>query len=86
LLGSAYRCGVPTARVEDARNVISRVIVAASCDQTEEAAATSRFTEIFTASAHPDGEGDTLMPACKTVIEQFQRLERHHQQAGMNLN
>jgi hypothetical protein len=25
-----------------------------------------------------------LIPSCKVVIAQFERLERHHQQAGMN--
>jgi hypothetical protein len=25
-----------------------------------------------------------LIPPCKAVIAQFERLERHHQQAGMN--
>jgi hypothetical protein len=25
-----------------------------------------------------------LIPPCKVVIAQFERLERHHQQAGMN--
>ncbi len=84
LLGNAYRCGVPTARVEDARRRIHRVVAAASQDPTEEAAAGSRFAQIFTASAHPDRDGDTLIPACKVVITQFQRLERHHQQASMN--
>jgi len=84
LLGNAHRCGVPTDRVEDAGKVINRLIVAASCDPTEEAAANSRFTETFRASAFPDQEGDVLIPPCKVVIAQFERLERHHQQAGMN--
>jgi hypothetical protein len=84
LLGNAQRCGVPSARVEDARTVIRRAIAAASCDSTQETAAASRFTEVFTASAYPDEEGGAAIPACKVVIAQFQRLERHHQQAGMN--
>ncbi|TMJ56859.1 MAG: hypothetical protein E6G90_04630, partial [Alphaproteobacteria bacterium] len=41
LLGSAHRCGVPNARVEQAGNVIHRLIVAASYDPNEEAAASS---------------------------------------------
>ena len=84
LLGNAHRCGVPTARVEQAGKVIHHLIAAASFDPTEEAAAASRFTEIFMASAYPDEESDALVPACNIVIAQFQRLERHHQQAGMN--
>jgi len=84
LLGNAHRCGVPTARVERAGKVIQHLIVAASSDPMEEDAAASRFAEIFMASAHPDQEGDALIPSCGIVIAQFQRLERHHQQAGMN--
>jgi hypothetical protein len=84
LLGNAHRCGVPAARVEQAGKVINHLIVAASSDPTEEDAAASRFAEIFTASAHPDQESDALIPGCGIVIAQFQRLERHHQQAGLN--
>ena len=39
LLGNAHRCGVPTARVEQAGKVIHHLIAAASFDPTEEAAA-----------------------------------------------
>jgi hypothetical protein len=84
LLGNAHRCGVSTDRVEHASTVIRRLIVAASCDPTDEAVANSRFAEIFRASASPDQDGDVLIPPCKVVIAQFERLERHHQQAGMN--
>jgi hypothetical protein len=84
LLGNAQRCGVPPARVIQAGKVIHHLIVAVSFDPTEEAAAASRFTEIFAASAHPDRQGDVLIPACGIVIAQFQRLEQHHQQAGLN--
>ena len=84
LLGNAHRCGVPTDRVEHAEKVIQRLIVAASYDPTEEAAANSRFTQSFVASAFPDQDGDALIPPCNVVIAQFERLERHHQQAGMN--
>jgi len=37
LLGNAHRCGVPTDRVEHAGKVIHHLIVAASCDPTDEA-------------------------------------------------
>ena len=84
LLGNAHRCGVPTDRVEDSGKVIHRMIVAASCDPAEEAAANARFTETFRASAVPDQDGDVSIPPCNVVIAQFERLERHHQQAGMN--
>jgi hypothetical protein len=84
LLGNAHRCGVPTDRVEYAGKVIQRLIVAASYDSTEEAAATSRFAETFEVAASPDREPDALIPPCEVVISQFERLERHHRQAGMN--
>jgi hypothetical protein len=84
LLGNAHRCGVPTDRVEHAGKVIHNIIVAASYDSTEEAAANLRFTQIFMASAFPDQDEDALIPPCKVVIAQFDRLERHHQEAGMN--
>jgi hypothetical protein len=84
LLGNAHRCSVPTDRVEHAGKVIHDLIVAASYDSTEEAAADSRFAQMFMASAFPDQGGDALIPPCKVVIAQFDRLERHHQQAGMN--
>jgi hypothetical protein len=84
LLGNAHRCGVPTDRVEHAGKVIHDLIVAASYDPTEEAAADSRFAQIFLASAFPGQEGTALIPPCKVVIAQFERLERHHQQAGLD--
>ena len=84
LLGNAHRCGVQTERVAQAGKVIHDLIVAASYDLTEEAAANSRFAQIFMASAFPDQDEDALIPSCKVVIAQFERLEHHHQQAGMH--
>ena len=84
LLGNAHRCGVQTERVAQAGKVIHDLIVAASYDRTEEAAADSRFAQIFMASAFPDQDEDALIPSCKVVIAQFERLEHHHQQAGMH--
>src|SRR5215469_11988336 len=84
LLGNAHRCGVPTDRVEHAGKVIQRLIVVASYDSTEEAAANSRFAETFEDAAFPNRERDALIPPCEVVISQFERLERHHRQAGMN--
>jgi hypothetical protein len=83
LLGNAHRCGVPTERVDHAGKVIHHLIVAASYDSTEEATAEARFVEIFIASAVPDRE-DALIPPCAAVVAQFERLERHHRQSGMN--
>ena len=82
LLGNAHRCGVLTERVERAGKVIHDLIVTASYDSSEEAAADSRFAQIFMASAFPYQDGDALIPPCEVVIAQFERLERHHQQAG----
>jgi hypothetical protein len=65
LLGNAHRCGVQTERVAQAGKVIHDLIVAASYDATEEAAADSRFAQIFMASAFPDQDRDALIPACK---------------------
>src|SRR5215469_16554162 len=70
LLGNAHRCGVPTDRVEHAGKVIQRLIVVASYDSTEEAAASSRFAETFENAAFPDQERDALIPPCEVVISQ----------------
>jgi hypothetical protein len=83
LLGNAHRCGVTTERVGDAGKVIHDLIATASRDQIEEAAADSRFVRMFVASALSDGS-DSLIPPCNVVIAQFERLERHHRQSGMN--
>jgi hypothetical protein len=79
LLGNARRCGVPVERVESAGKVIHDFIAAAAKDSNEAAAADSRFSEIFLASALPDPDPDAF-PSCTVVIQQFDRLERHHDQ------
>lgn len=81
LLGNAHRCGVAVERVERAGNVIHDFIVAAAKDSSEAAAADSRFAEIFLAVALPSQDADAF-PSCRVVIEQFDRLERHHEQVG----
>jgi len=63
--------------------VIHDFIVAAARGSSEAAAADSRFTEIFLASALPDQDPDAF-PSCTVAIEQFDRLERHHERAGRN--
>jgi hypothetical protein len=80
LLGNADRCGVPTERVERAGKVIHDFIVANAKDPGEAAAADSRFSQIFRAIALP-GDPDAF-PSCTVVIEQFEMLERHHEQIG----
>jgi hypothetical protein len=83
LLGNARRCGVPIERVESAGKVIHDFIAAAAKDSSETAAANSRFSEIYTASALPDQDPDAF-PSCTVVIQQFDRLERHHDQTRRN--
>jgi hypothetical protein len=58
------------------------MIAAASSDSDEEAVADSRFTQIFTASTFSEQGQEALIPPCKAVISQFERLEWHHQQIG----
>jgi hypothetical protein len=83
LLGNAHRCGVSVERVERAGKVIHDFIVAAAKDSSEAEAADSRFSEIFLASALPNQDPDAF-PSCTLVIQQFDRLEQHHEQTGRN--
>jgi hypothetical protein len=83
LLGNARRCGVPVERVENAGKVIHDFIAAAAKDWNEAAAADSRFSEIFLATALPNQDQDAF-PSCTVVIQQFDRLERHHDQTHRN--
>ena len=79
LLGNARRCGVPVERVESAGTVIHDFIAAAARDSNEAVAADSRFSEIFIATALPNQDPNAF-PSCTVVIQQFDRLERHHDQ------
>jgi hypothetical protein len=81
LLGNAQRCGVPAERVERAGKVIHGFIEIAADDPSEAAAADQRFAEIFRASTLPVPDPQAFAP-CTVVIQQFERLERHHEQAG----
>jgi uncharacterized protein YaaQ len=83
LLGNASRCGVAVERVESAGKVIHDFIAAAARDVSEAEAADSRFAEIFTASALPDQDPEAF-PSCTVVIQQFDRLEQHHDQTRRN--
>jgi hypothetical protein len=78
LLGNAYRCGVADERVLRAGKVLRELIIAASNDAKEQMAAKSRFAEIFRASVHSEGDGHGLIPPCKAVLTQFERLEQFH--------
>ena len=81
LLGNAYRCSVAAERVERAGKVIHDFIAVAARNLSEVVAANSRFAEIFLMSAVPD-QDQGAFPSCTVVIQQFERLERHHEQAG----
>ena len=82
LLGNAHRCGVADERVEHAGTAIRDLIVLAARDSAEAATAESRFVEIFSALAAPSQDRDGF-PSCRVVIARFERLEGHHQQAGL---
>jgi hypothetical protein len=84
LLGHASRCNISTARVSRAAAVIRDMITAAADDENEEMAATSRFAEVFLAAADSHRIGDRWTPPCRAVVTQFERLEQHHRQAGLN--
>jgi len=84
LLGSAHRCGVAALRISNAGQVIHRLIVAASDGASEQRAADRRFAEVFLASASPNQNQRVSIPPCKAVVAQFERLERHYREAGLN--
>lgn len=81
LLGNAHRCGVPIERIERAGKVIHGFIEIAAADPSEAAAADRRFAEIFLTSTLPDPDPQAFA-SCTVVIQQFERLERHHEQVG----
>jgi hypothetical protein len=83
LLGNAHRCGVADERVVRAGKVIRALIVAASDDAGQQMVAKSRFAEIFRASARPADDGHAVIPPCKTVLTQFERLEQFRDHAGL---
>jgi hypothetical protein len=68
--------------VERAGKVIHGFIAAAAKDSSEAAAAASRFTAVFLAASLPTQDGDAF-PSCAVVIQQFDRIERHHEETGM---
>ena len=84
LLGNAKRCGVAADRVEQAGKVLHDFMIAAAEDSNQIADANSRFAEIFEATARLDQDPDAF-PSCIVVIDQFDRLERHHEQLGKKL-
>lgn len=84
LLGNADRCGVSGERVARAGRIIDRMIRAAAGDAGETRDAEQRFAAVFIAAAYPHPGGNALVPSCRVVRAQFDRLERHHRQAGLD--
>ncbi len=84
LVGNAFRCGVPAERIARAGQIIRDMVAAAAHDTGEEKAASARFAKMFVASAYPNPDRNVLVPPCKVVVTQFERLEQHHQQAGLD--
>jgi len=82
LLGNAQRCGVTTERVVRAGRVIRDMIASVSAEPSEKEVAGARFASMFLSSAHPSPDTELSVPVCNDVVAQFERLERHHRQAG----
>ena len=84
LLANAQRCGVATERVLRAGRVIRDMIASVSAEPGEKEIASARFASTFFSSAHPstDMDAELSVPVCNSVVAQFERLERHHRQAG----
>ena len=82
LLGNAQRCGVATERVQRAGRVIQGMIASLSAEPDEKEIAGARFASMFLLSVHPSPDTEPSVPVCDAVVAQFERLERHHQQAG----
>ena len=77
LLGNAQRCGVAAESVERAGKVIHGFIVAVARGSSKAKAADSHFVAMFLAASMPSQDQDAF-PSCTVVIQQFDRLERHH--------
>jgi hypothetical protein len=82
LLGNAQRCGVASERVLRAGTVIRDMIASLSAEPGEKEIAGARFASTFLSSAHPSTNTELSVPVCNNVVAQFERLERHHRQAG----
>jgi hypothetical protein len=82
LLGNAYRCGVSVERISRAGTIIRDIISAASADLKEAEAADMRFRDRFMSSARSESNLAVSTPPCGAVLVNFERLERHHQEAG----
>jgi len=77
LLGHAHRCGIPTDRVVPAAQWVRELSLAAAPEAREQEDATARFAQFFLATAVPDQGDSKLVPSCRTVASEFEKLERH---------
>ncbi|HYU13422.1 MAG TPA: hypothetical protein VEK82_12655 [Stellaceae bacterium] len=77
LLGHAHRCGIPTDRVVRAGQLVRELILAAAPEARDQEDATARFAQFFLATAVPDQGDSKLVPSCRTVASEFEKLERH---------
>jgi len=82
LLGNAQRCGVSAERVLRAGRVIRDMIASASAEPSDKEVAGARFASVFLSSTRPSADVELFVPACDVVVMQFERLERHHREAG----
>ena len=52
-------------------------VLAAAADSHDQEDATARFAQFFLATAVPDQGDSKLVPSCRTVAGEFEKLERH---------
>ena len=82
LLGNAHRCDVSAERIIRAGKVIVDMIDTVSQDASEKDAANARFADAFSLSSTLAATGKAFSPPCEAIVTQFERLERHHREAG----
>ena len=82
LLGNAQRCGVSPERVLRAGRIVRDMVASLPAAPREKEVADARFVSLFLSNADPSRDTEVLVPACDEVVAQFERLERHHRQAG----
>jgi hypothetical protein len=81
LLGNAQRCGIASER-----QLVRRLILAASRDPREEEDSRGRLAAFFLVSSFADAGADAgkkkLAASCRIVTSEFEQLERHALGAG----
>jgi hypothetical protein len=73
---------VSAERIIRAGRVIGDMIDTVAQDASEKDAAEARFAEAFSLSSRLAAKDNAFSPPCETVLTQFERLERHHREAG----